>query len=65
MLIFIDDNRLKSIVEEEPTSEEEIDTWDWFLIASLWRHVSSMMAPQLRYMGFLNLACHVFGLKLD
>jgi hypothetical protein len=29
MVIFVSDNRLKSIVEEEPTSEEEIDTWDW------------------------------------
>jgi hypothetical protein len=26
MVIFVDDNQLKSIVEEESTSEEEIDT---------------------------------------
>jgi hypothetical protein len=30
MVTFINDNRLKSIMEEEPTSEEEIDTRDWF-----------------------------------
>jgi hypothetical protein len=29
MVTFVDDNRLKSIVEEEPTLEQEIDTWDW------------------------------------
>jgi hypothetical protein len=29
MVTFVNDNRLKSIVEEEPTSEEEVDTWDW------------------------------------
>jgi hypothetical protein len=29
MVTFVDDNRLKSIVEEEPTLEEEVDTWDW------------------------------------
>jgi hypothetical protein len=28
MVTSIEDNWLKSIVEEEPTSEE-IDTWDW------------------------------------
>jgi hypothetical protein len=52
-------------MEEEPTSEEEIDTWDWVPDSLIVEACRLDNVPQLWYMGSPNLACHVFGLNLD
>jgi hypothetical protein len=67
MVTFSRDNRLKSLLEEEPTSEEELDTWDWVpvnLIVEARRLNGGVTSMVCGIVGPPTLSCHVFGSNL-